>query len=54
MISVNKCLTPFLSHHAPVQPAPDFEIEFLDGSEKNVSAVIAEGKPVVIDFYCNF
>lgn len=34
--------------------APDFEIEYLDGSKKKLSEIIAEGKPVVVDFYCNF
>eukprot|EP00933_Yihiella_yeosuensis_P073948 TRINITY_DN8274_c0_g1_i1.p1 TRINITY_DN8274_c0_g1~~TRINITY_DN8274_c0_g1_i1.p1 ORF type:complete len:156 (+),score=46.36 TRINITY_DN8274_c0_g1_i1:36-470(+) len=33
---------------------PDFEIEFLDGIKKKLSEITAEGKPVVIDFYCNF
>ena len=34
--------------------APDFEIELEDGSKKKLSAFLAEGKPVVIDFYANF
>jgi len=33
---------------------PDFEIEFLDGTKKFLKDIIAEGKPVAIDFYCNF
>eukprot|EP00434_Breviolum_minutum_P023288 symbB.v1.2.020542.t1/scaffold1725.1/size121579/7 len=34
--------------------APDFEIELEDGSKKKLSEFLAEGKPVVIDFYANF
>ena len=34
--------------------APDFEIELEDGSKKKLSAFLAEGRPVVIDFYANF
>lgn len=33
---------------------PDFEIEFIGGEKKVLSAIVAEGMPVVIDFYCNF
>ena len=36
------------------KPAPDFEIELEDGSKKKLSDFLAEGKPVVIDFYANF
>jgi len=32
----------------------DFEIELIDGAKKNLSDFVAEGKPVVIDFYANF
>ena len=36
------------------KPAPDFEVELEDGSKKKLSEFLAEGKPVVIDFYANF
>lgn len=38
-----------VGHHAP-----DFEIELIGGEKRMLSAVIAEGKPIVIDFYMNF
>jgi hypothetical protein len=34
--------------------APDFEIEFESGEKKMLSTIIAEGKPVVLDFTANF
>lgn len=34
--------------------APDFEIELEGGAKKKLSEFVAEGKPVVIDFYANF
>jgi len=33
---------------------PDVEIEFLDGTKKFLKDIVAEGKPVVMNFYCNF
>ena len=36
------------------KPAPDFQFTLIDGTSKKLSEVIAEGKPVVIDLYCNF
>ena len=34
--------------------APDFEIEFESGDKKMLSAIMQEGKPVVLDFTANF
>ena len=34
--------------------APDFEITFIGGETKKLSAFIEEGKPIIIDFYANF
>lgn len=36
------------------QEAPDFEIEFIGGEKKKLSTVLAEEKPLVINFYMNF
>ncbi len=36
------------------KPAPDFEMELLDGTKKKLSDFLKEGKPVVVDFYANF
>jgi hypothetical protein len=34
--------------------APDFEMEMEDGSKKQLSDFLKEGKPIVLDFYANF
>jgi peroxiredoxin len=34
--------------------APDFEMEILGGEKKTLKDFLAEGKPIVIDFYANF
>jgi len=34
--------------------APDFEMTLEDGSTRKLSDVIAEGKPIILDFYANF
>lgn len=34
--------------------APDFEINFIGGEKKMLSSLIADGKPIVLDFYMNF
>jgi len=46
---------PFLTSSTLVgKHAPDFDIELIGGEKKKLSAVIAEGKPIVLDFYMNF
>lgn len=36
------------------QDAPDFEIEFIDGSKKSLNDFKQENKVIVLDFYANF
>lgn len=36
------------------QYAPDFKMELIGGEKRNLYDILAEGKPIVIDFYMNF